>query len=144
MRVPQRRPFNEKLKTVLSDALALPVDMVLVPTKADGTFHDPPYVVIFPAEGGHNSGPLLCGHFEDTEYYYYIHSVGKIDFQAEALADRVRQILLEQENGSFVTNLDYDGFVVMDRTLVGSPGKLEREGTVFSTLDTYSFTVTPG
>lgn len=141
--VPKRRPLTQAIKDLLEAETPFKVGISYAPVDPITGDQIPlPYYVIQPISGGSFSGPEFCAPEADVELWYQVRSSGKRDDQADLLADMAREVLLDRSSGQFVHAITYTGHIVQQRAAVGSPGKLDRVGEIYTVPDTYSFCVT--
>lgn len=143
MSVPMRRKLGDAIKALLESEIGMPVGIVRPPTDNQGVPLDLPYIILDPIPGGGYSGPPYCAPNADADFHYQITYASEREDQAEWMGDEGAKVLLARDgSGHFIHDISYDDHVVMDRDGVGSPGKIDRVGTVFSRADTYKFEVT--
>ena len=144
MSIPSRRACTEALKKLIEEECGWPVDVGRAPTEQNSQQVEKPYVVILPQDRGVFSGPIFANTTADAAFEYQIVSVGETYDQAELVADKVRQVLLEKDDtGAFTYQFTVPDLKVMDRTPgFDSPGKNLPQGTIFKVDDYFIIWIT--
>lgn len=143
----KRRLVTSELKRILIDGTSKPVGIGRVPYDSSGNPPAYPYVIVFPRGKGRVYGPGFTDNpWTMVEVAYQIKAVGQRDDQAQALADRIHEVLLgKNSNGVYQFLFNMDDQIVIDRSPSGeSPGPQEIDGTMFDVDDEYRFVIQSG
>ncbi|MFI0912494.1 hypothetical protein [Streptomyces abikoensis] len=116
-----RAPITEAVRTMLSEAVGKPCGVGTLPT-ASGAPAPLPYLVLYPL-GSDFGGAPLSDRSEDAHLVYQVTVVARRTDQAEWVADRVRQALLDRAaTGAWARPLVIPGCRVWGRALVADDG----------------------
>lgn len=137
----------ELLTYTLINALATgtgrPIGDADIPRDADGNMADAPWAIVYPLEGGRRWGPMSDWE-ADIRVPYQVTSSGEDRRQAQAMADRVRDVITGKSGGTYVTPIvDPSGMRIIQREAQETAPGLDREGTIFTVPETFYLTVTP-
>ncbi len=162
--VPATVPFRDSLTWNLRDFLRVSVQDIrtqmsgaVTPTiarfeidKAPNNLGDKEeYGIIYPLPGGqyYNAG-MSSSRYDLVAWSYQITSVGYDPRQVEALAGFVREVMVRKtpsRHFQYTLTADYPTSAqvnrpapkILNREIVGSPGGVDREGSIYSVNDTY-------
>lgn len=124
---------------LLGDGTGRPIGDADAPRDAAGDLYDFPWGIVYPLEGGSSWGPVANWR-ADRRVPYQVTSSGRDRRQAQAMADRVRTVILDRATYPFPA---VAGLKVIDRDVQDTNPGVDREGTVWSVPETFYITVTP-
>lgn len=133
------------LKEFLVLKTGRPISSSYAPLKANGDLEDFPYAVIHQVDTGTSYEQGFNSKESHIGIQFLIRSFGLRDDQALWMSDRVAEVLVgkgDSQRDGFLYELPIEDHKVTFREIIGSSGKLHKEGNAYVSEDSYLLSVT--